>query len=189
MSEIKPACARREVLGMKQYKKAAKTRKAGPGVTIGIVDTMFARVDMAGFAIDEISRKFPGTRIVRSTVPGIKDLAIGCTLLSRQEKPDVLLALGMVGRAPIDAQCAHEASLGIQMAKLLTCRHIVEVFVHENEGKDEADLYSIFEDRTRKHAVNAVVLASNPGQLTVFAGMGKRQGRQDAGPIIPLRRE
>ncbi len=154
---------------------------------VGIVDTMFARADMAAFAIDEINRKFPGTAIVRSTVPGIKDLAIGCLLLDKREKPDVLMALGMVGGAPIDTQCGHEASLGIQVAKLLMGKHIVEVFVHEKEGKDEADLYSIFEDRTRKHAVNAVLLASDPARLSDFAGKGKRQGRADAGPII-LRR-
>ncbi|HQT45551.1 MAG TPA: riboflavin synthase, partial [Candidatus Micrarchaeota archaeon] len=144
---------------MKQGKKGKKMHgtagNAKSRVKVGIVDTMFARVDMAAFAIDEINRKFPGTRIVRSTVPGIKDLAIGCALLIEKERPDVCMALGMVGGAPIDTQCGHEASLGIQMAKLLARRHIVEVFVHENEVKSEADLYSIFEDRTRKHAVNA----------------------------------
>ncbi|MCX8197942.1 MAG: riboflavin synthase [Candidatus Micrarchaeota archaeon] len=153
-------------------------------IKVGIVDTMFSRVDMAAFAVDEIGKKFPGTRIARSTVPGIKDLAIGCLLLEKKERPDVFLALGMVGKADIDRMCAHEASLGIQMAKLLIGKHIVEVFVHELEGKDEADLYSIFEDRTRKHAVNAVLLASDPKQLSKFAGMGKRQGRPDAGPLV-----
>jgi len=154
-------------------------------VKIGIVDTMFARVDMASFAINEIGKKFPGTKIVRSTVPGIKDLAIGCVLLDKKEKPDILMALGMVGGADIDRQCGHEASLGIQMAKLQMKKHIVEVFVHEFEGKDEADLYSIFENRTRKHAVNAVLLAANPSELSKHAGQGVRQGRQDAGPIKP----
>ena len=152
---------------------------------IGIVDTMFARADMASFAIDEINRKFPGTKIIRSTVPGVKDLAIGCKLLIEKEKPDVCMALGMVGSAPVDKTCGHEASLGIQMAKMLSSNHIIEVFVHEDEGKDEADLYSIFEDRTRKHAVNAMLLATNPPALAAFAGKGKRQGRKDAGPLKP----
>ena len=160
----------------------AKTR--GKKVKIGIVDTMFARVDMAAFAVDEISRKFPGkAQIVRSTVPGVKDLAIGCVILDREEKCDVLMALGMVGREPIDRQCGHEASLGIQMAKMKLGKHIVEVFVHENEGTDEADLHSIFENRARKHAVNAVLLATDPSALAKFAGKGIRQGRNDAGPI------
>jgi len=160
-------------------------RRNAASVKIGIVDTMFARVDMASFAIDEIQKKFPGAKIVRSTVPGVKDLAIGCVLLDEKEKPDALLALGMVGGAKIDAQCGHEASIGIQIAKLRLKKHIVEVFVHEREGADEADLYSIFEDRTRKHAVNAVLLASNPSELSKFAGRGKRQGRADAGQMAP----
>lgn len=153
-------------------------------VKVGIVDTMFARVDMAAFAIDEIKKKFPGVQIVRSTVPGVKDLAAGCIILDRKENCDIYLALGMVGKEPIDTQCGHEASIGIQMAKMQLKKHIIEVFVHEWEGKDPADLYSIFEDRTRKHAVNAVLLASNPGALLEFAGKGKRQGREDAGPLI-----
>ena len=152
-------------------------------VKIGIVDTMFARADMASFAVDEINKKSPGTKIVRSTVPGVKDLAIGCVLLDRREKCDVLMALGMVGAMPVDKTCGHEASLGIQMAKMRLGKHIVEVFVHEDEGKGDADLLSIFEDRTRKHAANAVLLASDPARLSKFAGMGKRQGRQDAGRI------
>ncbi len=155
---------------------------------IGIVDTMFARCDMASFAIDEINSKFPGTLIVRSTVPGIKDLAAGCVILNEREKCDIYLALGMVGGQPIDTQCGHEASIGIQMAKLQMKKHIVEVFVHETEGKDGQELYSIFENRTRKHAINAVLLASAPGELSKFAGMGKRQGRQDAGPINSKKR-
>ena len=150
---------------------------------VGIVDTMFARADMASFAIDEISRRFPGTIIARSTVPGIKDLAAGVAILDKKEKCDIYLALGMVGKEPIDTQCGHEASLGIQMAKLLLKKHIIEVFVHEFEGKDDADLYSVFENRTRKHAENAVQLVSNPGALAAKAGKGVRQGRKDAGPI------
>ncbi|MEM2137870.1 MAG: riboflavin synthase [Candidatus Anstonellaceae archaeon] len=152
-------------------------------VKVGIVDTMFARCDMAAFAIDEISKKFPSTAIVRSTVPGVKDLAAGCVILNERENCDVYLALGMVGKEQIDTQCGHEASIGIQLAKLQMKKHIVEVFVHEWEGKDEADLYSVFEDRTRKHAVNAVLLASSPSELSKFAGKGKRQGRPDAGSL------
>lgn len=150
---------------------------------IGIVDTMFSRVDMASFAIDELRHKFPSIKIARSTVPGIKDLAIGCVLLDKKEKCDIYLALGMVGGAPVDMQCAHEASLGVQMAKMQLRKHIIEAFVFHHEAKDEQELYSIFEDRTRKHAVNAALLITNPAALQKMAGMGKRQGRQDAGPI------
>ncbi len=156
-------------------------------VKIGIVDTMFARADMASFAVDELRLKFPGVKIVRSTVPGVKDLAAGCVILDSREDCDILMALGMVGSMPIDTQCGHEASLGIQMAKMQMKKHIIEVFVHENEGRDESDMYSIFEDRTRKHAVNAALLATAPGELSKFAGKGKRQGRADAGPISKSR--
>ena len=153
-------------------------------IKIGVVDTMFARVDMASFAMDEINRRFPGrARIFRSTVPGVKDLAIGCLILDRREKCDILMALGMVGAQAVDKTCGHEASIGIQMAKMKMGKHIIEVFVHEDEGRDDADLYSIFEDRVRKHAINAVLLAASPQELSKFAGKGKRQGRADAGPI------
>jgi riboflavin synthase len=171
-------------------KRKNRKNKQGMGmekqkaVKIGIVDTMFARVDMAAFAIDEIGRRFPGkVRIVRSTVPGVKDLAAGCIILDKKACCDIYLALGMVGREKIDAQCGHEGSIGIQMAKMKLGKHIIEVFVHEWEGKSEKDLAAVFEDRTRKHAVNAVLLASSPHSLLKFAGKGKRQGRQDAGPI------
>jgi riboflavin synthase len=154
---------------------------------IGIVDTMFARVDMASFAIDEIQKRFSGTKIVRSTVPGVKDLAAGCVILDKKENCDIYMALGMVGGAQIDTQCGHEASIGIQAAKLQIEKHIIEVFVHEWEGKDETDLYSIFEDRTRKHAINAVLLATNPKELVKFAGKGKRQGKADVGSLSKAR--
>ncbi|MFA5930039.1 MAG: riboflavin synthase [Candidatus Micrarchaeia archaeon] len=158
-------------------------------VKIGVVDTMFARVDMASFAIDEITRSFPGkAQIVRSTVPGVKDLAAGCVILDKKENCDIYLALGMVGKEKIDTQCGHEGSIGIQMAKMKMGKHIIEVFVHEWEGKDENELRSIFEDRTRKHAMNAFLLASAQQELSKFAGKGIRQGRQDAGPIKTRKR-
>lgn len=166
-----------------QQSRGSAVSTTAKQLRIGIVDTMFSRVDMASFAMDELQRKFPSIRIVRSTVPGIKDLAVGCVLLDKKEKCDLYLALGMVGGAPIDTQCAHEASLGVQMAKMQLKKHILEVFVFAQEGKDEADLYSIFEDRTRKHAVNAGLLATNPSALEKMAGKGKRQGRSDAGEL------
>jgi riboflavin synthase len=152
-------------------------------VRLGLVDTTFSRVDMASFALDELSKTF-GMRveIVRKTVPGIKDLAVECKRLIEFEKCEVVLALGMVGGAPIDTQCAHEASLGIQMAKIATNRHIIEVFVHTNEAKNEKQLIEICENRTRKHAVNAVLLVAAPHMLTKNAGMGIRQGFADEGP-------
>lgn len=152
---------------------------------IGLADTTFARADMAMFAIDEIEIKFPKMKkeFVRRTVPGIKDLPVECKLLYVRDKCDIVMAFGMVGKEKVDKTCGHEASLGIQMAKLMLERHIIEVFVHEDEGKDEGDLLSIFEDRSRKHAVNAVLIATNQKELTKMAGKGVRQGRQSVGGI------
>ncbi len=155
-------------------------------IRLALVDTMFARVDMGAIAIDEIT-KYNNVEIIRSTVPGIKDLAVECKKLLELEKCNVAIALGMVGGTPIDLQCAHEASLGIQQAKLLTNKHIIEVFVHENEAWNEEELRSIFEQRIRKHAHNAVLIASDPQALIVKAGKGIRQGKESEGILDPNR--
>jgi len=148
---------------------------------IGIVDTTFSRVNMGQIAIDEILKHFPQAEIERRTVPGIKDLPVECARVL-DSGCNIAMALGMVGGAPIDAQCAHEASLGIQAAKLMRERHIVEVFVHENEAWSEEEFRSICENRIRKHAQNALALAIRPEALVKFAGMGLRQGKGDEGP-------
>ncbi|MBI4361076.1 riboflavin synthase [Candidatus Micrarchaeota archaeon] len=147
---------------------------------IAVVDTTFSRVDMGALAL--LALKEFDVDTVRVTVPGIKDLAVEC---KRQldAGADVALALGMVGGADIDRQCAHEASLGIQFAKLLTNKHIVEVFVHEKEARNESDLKSLFVDRTQKHAENAARLVLQPDWFTRRAGKGLRQGRDDVGSI------
>jgi len=149
---------------------------------LGIVDTMFSRVNMGAIAIDELKKNHGDIAIERRTVPGIKDLAVECKRLL-DAGCDSCLALGMVGGAPIDTQCGHEASLGIQQAKLLTNKHIVEVFVHENEGWSEKEFLEICENRVRKHVHNAVLLVKNPGELVKRAGRGVRQGVEDEGPI------
>lgn len=149
-------------------------------VRIGVVDTTFARVDMAGAALEEL--RGLRVQVVRRTVPGIKDLAVECKRLL-DGGCDACLALGWVGGAPIDSQCAHEASLGIQWAKLLTGKHIVEAFVHEREAKSGKELCEIAVDRARKHALNAYWLVAKPGELTKHAGKGLRQGKRHAGPL------
>ena len=162
---------------------------ARQAVKIGVVDTTFSRVDMGAMALDELHKNYPNAQIIRRTVPGIKDLPVECQRLLTIDDCDIVMALGMVGNAPIDTQCAHEASLGLQWAKLNTNKHIVEVFVHMNEamgknGKvDEDDLYALCEDRTRKHAHHAVWLVADPQKLVERAGTGRRQGREDAGAI------
>lgn len=155
---------------------------------IGVVDTMFARVDMGAYALDEL-RSCPGYgerfELVHRTVPGFKDLAVCCKRLVEEEGVKILVALGMPGRAPIDQVCAHEASQGIMLAQLLTSTPILEVFVHENEEEDPADLVPVCENRARKHARNAYWMLYEPEQLTRRAGQGIRQGYADAGPIAP----
>jgi len=149
---------------------------------IGIVDTMFARVDMGAMAIDEIRKNFPGAEVVRRTVPGVKDLPVECKRLL-DSGCDSCMAIGMVGGAPVDQVCAHEASMGIQQVKLLTNKHVIEVFVHENEAWSGKEFYEICENRVRKHSHNAVLLVTDPQKLTEYAGKGMRQGKEDEGPV------
>jgi len=151
--------------------------------TIGIVDTTFARVDMARAARKEIEENYPKVRIIQRTVPGVKDLPVECKKLLEEEGCDIVMALGMPGREPIDKYCAHEASTGIIDAQLMTNKHIIEVFVHEEEAKDDRELAGIATNRARKHARNAVDLIMNPDKLRRSAATGRRQGREDVGPV------
>ncbi len=152
---------------------------------IAIVDTMFARVNMGDYAVDEL-KQCPGFEstflIKRVTVPGFKDLAVECKRLIEFYNAKIALALGMPGKAEIDQVCAHEASQGIMMAQLLSNTHILEVFVHENEAQTDADLITLVENRVRKHALNAYWMLYEPKQLLTRAGQGVRQGFDDAGP-------
>ena len=93
------------------------------------------------------------------------------------------MALGMAGPMPIDKQCSHEASLGIQQVQLMANKHILEVFVHMDEAKNDKDIYKLTKNRVEKHALNTLELLKGKTALQKFAGSGKRQGREDAGPI------
>ena len=124
---------------------------------IGIIDTMFSRINMGQFAIDEL-KKFPNVSFVRITVPGIKDIAVECKKLIEEENCETCVALGYVGGAEIDTQCAHEASSAIMQTKLLTNKHILEVFVFENEAWSEPELIEIANNRTIKHVQNAIAM-------------------------------
>ena len=150
---------------------------------IGIADTTFARYDMARDAIDEIKQNVGGVKIVRYTVPGIKDLPVACKKLIEEGECDLVIALGMPGKKPVDKTCAHEASLGIIQAQLMTNTHIIEVFVHEDEAETEKELAKLAENRVREHAANAVKLLFSPRDLQREAGTGQRQGYEDAGSI------
>jgi riboflavin synthase len=149
---------------------------------IGIVDTTFSTVNMGDIAIDELRKQGTGFKIIRRTVPGFKDLAVECRILIEKEGCDIVMALGMPGPEEIDKQCAHEASQGIMMAQLLTNTHILEVFVHMDEAKDDRELIWLTDRRVREHAVNAYNMLFHPDRLIKQAGTGQRQGFDDVGP-------
>jgi riboflavin synthase len=52
---------------------------------IGIADTTFARVDMGAQAINELKSMGTGFKVVRYTVPGIKDLPVACKKLFKAD--------------------------------------------------------------------------------------------------------
>jgi len=96
---------------------------------------------------------------------------------------DVVMAFGMPGAAPIDKQCAHEASLGLIWVQLLTNKHVIEVFVFEDEASSDEELAELADRRAREHAVNLYRLLFKPEELTKLAGTGQREGLPDAGPL------
>ncbi len=149
---------------------------------IGIADTTFARVNMADLAIGAI-KKNSEHEIERYTVPGFKDLPVACLKLFEDYDCDIVMAFGMAGAAPIDQQCAHEASTAIQNVQLKAKKHIIEVFVHMTESDDDKEIYEIAKNRAEKHALNTIALLKSKTELTKFSGNGKRQGKEDEGPI------
>ena len=149
---------------------------------IGIADTTFARVNMADLAIDVI-KKNSEHEIERYTVPGFKDLTVACLRLFEDYNCDIVMAFGMAGAAPIDRQCAHEASTGLQNVELKVKKHIIEVFAHMDESNNDKELYQIAKNRAEKHALNTLDLLKSKTALTKYAGIGRRQGKEDEGPI------
>ncbi|MEI8404570.1 MAG: riboflavin synthase [Actinomycetes bacterium] len=156
-------------------------------ITIGVVDTMFARHDMGADALEELA-SCPGHgetfSVLRRTVPGFKDLAVAAKLMIERDGASIVIACGMPGSADIDKVCAHEASQGLMQAQLMTSTPILEVFVYEDEADDDATLAMVFENRTKGHARNAYWLLFEPDQLVARAGRGIRQGFGDAGPLL-----
>jgi len=150
---------------------------------MGICETTFARFDMATVAMDEIKGQVSDVMFVRRTVPGVKDLPVASKKLIEEEGCELVMAFGMPGPEDIDKVCAHEASTGLIQVQLMTNTHIIEVFVHEDEGRDEKDLKKLVENRTRQHADNVVKMIFKPEKLRREAGMGMREGREDKGPL------
>ena len=150
---------------------------------VGVVDTTFARVDMAGYAVRALQARGTGFRIVRRTVPGIKDLPVACRQLFLEDHVDLCLALGMPGKAEYDRTCAHEASLGLLFTGVLEAKPIVECFVFEGEAAGASELEELARRRAEEHALNAYAMLFRPRDLTRRAGEGLRQGFPDAGPV------
>ncbi|MDV0446593.1 6,7-dimethyl-8-ribityllumazine synthase [Methanosarcinaceae archaeon Ag5] len=150
--------------------------------TIGIADTTFARYNMGAAAVDELKNSI-SAKIIRVTVPGVKDLPVAAKKLLEEQQCDIVMVLGMPGRQPQDKVCAHEASQGIILAQLMTNKHIIEVFVHEDEGKDDKELAFLMEMRSREHAQNVIKMLTNPEKMIKEAGTGQREGFKDAKPL------
>ncbi len=149
---------------------------------IGIVDTTFARFDMGEAAERELKATGTGFKIHRRTVPGIKDLPVACGALI-EEGCDILLAMGMPGPLPVDRQSALVADYGLQQVQVSTGTPILGVFVYEDEAEDEVELARLADRRSREHALNAYNLLFRPRVLRRNAGMGLREGHEDAGPL------
>ena len=154
-------------------------------INVGIVDTTFARIDMGRMAINEIENTTSNVKIIRYTVPGMKDLPVACKILFDQHECEMCLALGMPGPDDKDKVCAHEASQGIIICQLMTGKHIIECFVHEDEANTPEELIKVCDNRAREHAQNVLKLLFEKDWLNKNAGLGLRQGYPDVGPIKP----
>jgi len=150
---------------------------------IGIADTTFSRYDMGKSAINELKSNRTGFKVIRYTVPGIKDLPVACKKLFDDKECDIVIALGMPGSKPIDKQCAHEASTALIQTQLMCNKHIIEVFVYEDEAKDEKELAWLADRRAREHALNVLDLLFKPENLRKKAGTGLREGFEDVGAL------
>jgi len=150
---------------------------------IGICSTTFSRYDMASAAINEIKKQVTDVKFIESFVPGVKDLPVAAKKLIEEEDCDIVMAFGMPGGEKIDKLCAHEASTGLIQAQLMTNTHILEVFVHEDEGINDKDLKELAHNRATQHADNLVKMLFKPDTLRKEVGTGVREGRENKGPL------
>lgn len=138
---------------------------------------------MAKYAIEVIKSHMPNARIVRYTVPGIKDIPLAVKLVLKQA--DAAMTFGWVGPGLVDKISYAIASLGILMVQLETEKPIIDVTVHEDEADDPKRLLEIAVNRAKEHALNLVtILTKGYEGLTPFAGKGLRQGLPDVGPLV-----
>jgi len=148
---------------------------------IGIVDTTFARVDMAKYAIEEIRNMVSSVMIERITVPGFKNTPWAAKQLINKGV-DAIMVFGWIGPSLTDKITYAVASMGLIMLQIEYDKPIIDVTIHEDEAGSEEELFNIAVDRSRKHARSLILMLR--GELTKWAGMGLRQGRPDVGPIM-----
>jgi riboflavin synthase len=155
------------------------------GGCIGVIDTTFARVDMAKYVLKVLQTELPDYRIIRYTVPGIKDLP-GAAKRVLDMGCDAVITLGWVGAKEVDKYSYLAMSIGLIMVSILTNKIVIDVTVHEDESEDPRELERIAISRAEAHAKNlALLLRGGLEALTKWAGMGKRQGYPDVGPLRP----
>ena len=153
-------------------------------IKVGIVDTTFARVDMGSIAESVIREELPNVRIIRYTVPGIKDIPVAAKKLLVEYGCEAVITLGWVGRTLTDKLSYVVASMALQLVQLETLKHVIDVTVHEDEAEKDEELKKIAIDRAAKHARNLIILLTKGEEgLSKYAGMGLRQGYLDVGPI------
>ncbi len=151
-------------------------------VCVAVVDTTFARVDMAKEAIPILRKYVPGLKIKRYTVPGIKDIAVAVKRLF-DEGCDAAITFGWVGPTQTDKYSYLAMSIALQMLQIQYGRHIIDVTVHEDEASGEK-LKEVAKMRAKEHAKNlAILLTKGREGLTPLAGTGQRQGWPDVGPL------
>ncbi|UXD21204.1 riboflavin synthase [Ignicoccus pacificus DSM 13166] len=149
---------------------------------VAVVDTTFARVNMAEEAIKVLKRKVPAIKIKRYTVPGIKDIAVAVKRLF-DEGCDAAITFGWVGPTQTDKYSYLAMSIALQMLQIQYGKHVIDVTVHEDEASGEK-LKEVAIMRAREHALNlAILLTKGPEGLTPLAGTGQRQGWPDVGPL------
>ena len=68
-------------------------------------------------------------------------------------------------------------------ARVDMAKFAIETIKKSSEAKTEKEMYSIAKNRAEKHALNALALLKGKTELTRCAGMGRRQGKDDDGPI------
>ncbi len=151
---------------------------------VGVVDTTFARVNMGKIAVEVLEKYLPGYKIIRHTVPGVKDLP-GAAKRILDSGCEGVITLGWIGLREADKLSYLAASVGLIFVELLTGKLVIDVTVHEDEAPDDPEkLKKIAIDRVEKHAKNlAILVKEGPQALVDKAGQGLRQGYPDVGPL------